>query len=1243
MPDSSPEPSKAHFVDPSRIQTRIEFFEALKRLHDQSGKTFREVSRHIELSYQAVHGYVNGKHLPHARGENGKLFAQLLRTGYGIDDPAQLEAWSAALDRVATAPGPRSADETVPYPGLRPFEPDEREWFFGREELTERIRDLLGDGIETGTRSMLLVGPSGSGKSSLVNVAVVATVEEDERFADWTVERITPGPTPAKALAAALEERGTERLVIVVDQMEELWSEEVDPAERMRFLKALKACAEANAPEAFVVVVMRADFYEHVLRYRFLTEIASDRQVAVGPMSTGQLTAAIEGPARAVHTEVEPDLTARLLSDLDTDDVTAAGTLPLLALALRDLWGRGSRGSMSAADYRQTGGLADIVKRMAEETWGDFGTDEQRTAKELLTHMVSVQEDLPLTRRHIPGDQFDALRGANTEVDRVAGRLIASRLVVLDSDGLTLAHDVILRAWPRLTEWIEADRQRLAARSELWRSVDRWRRHGRDNSYLYPRRRLEAIREQLGPDAPLSTLEEEFLEAAQVRAERTQGLRRALTATMAVLLAASLVSMFIAINQHSQAERQRVEAESRFIAARSEQLRESDPALARQLAVAAYATAPTLEARSALLSATAIPAITRLPGTAPAVVDRMAVSPDGDRLAAAPDNGEAWVWDTAEPSEPALLVSNLPEVDEVTRSVRWRADGMLYSAGDSGTVYLHDFSSPSDPRLAATATGPVGPVNFIDVHLPSGAVAVGTDTDLWLWSDPDLGGEPLRLRGPGGRILGTAFSPDGSLLAAAGYDGLVAVHDLEAADADSEPMLLDVGHERFVSIAFSPDGSLLAAGTSAGPVVLWDTGSLEPLTELTGPAGWADAIAFVPGTPFLASAATDGLWLWNHESGGASWFPSDSPAEEVVVSPEDGAVFVGFADGDVQRWTLPGPVLTSPTEVVRNVYFLGDGSTLAAASNDAAIWLWDVGEPGAARGPIGELRPEGGRLITLVTGTVDGSLLASADLDGRIWVWDLTEPDAPPRALTGLDVFSYQIAFSPDGTRIAAVSSDGELAVWDLDAGPEPVHSRTADGEMYGLVYSPDGETLVTSGPGTVQLWEAAGLGGPVELTLPADDALQNFSSLGFAPDGSFLAAANDNGNAYLWEADDLASAPRPVTLRGNGATIQNVSLSPDAEYLVGASYDGSGIIWSLEDPASPRRYAELSGSSSLITAEFSRDGAVIAGAGTDPAPQLWLTEPGAAIESICSTAGVVITREEWERHVPGVEYRPPC
>src|SRR3569833_3028987 len=286
--------------DPARILTRRDFAAALTRLRALGRLAVRDVAKAADVPDGTMGDYFAGRHLPPLRPER---LPGILRA-CGVRDPAEIAGWLEALRRVRPRPGPRSEETRAPYLGLRSFQVEDAEWFFGRETLTA---ELVARVRERRAGVLAVTGPSGSGKSSLLRAGLIPALAGTA-----TPLLVTPGTDPVGELAARLADltgrtdvaevrrepavAATEDLVVVVDQFEEVFTDGCAEADRTAYLRALRAIAAR--PPAAVVIGLRADFYARALRHPELAEILQNSQVGVGPMSEAELRQAILSPAR---------------------------------------------------------------------------------------------------------------------------------------------------------------------------------------------------------------------------------------------------------------------------------------------------------------------------------------------------------------------------------------------------------------------------------------------------------------------------------------------------------------------------------------------------------------------------------------------------------------------------------------------------------------------------------------------------------------------------------------------------------------------------------------------------------------------------------------------------------------------------------------------------------------------------------------------------------------------------------
>lgn len=460
--------------DLAEVSTVGEFARRLTRLREEAGLTVRDVAAAVDVPSSTIGGYFGGRHLPPARQLD--LLPRMLAV-CGIRDPDVVALWVAALARVRRAPGRRYREETAPYRGLASFQEADTEWFFGREDLTERLVAMLGKCYAAGGGLLVVVGPSGSGKSSLLRAGLLAALREGrvdvEGSSRWPHILFTPGSHPMTELAAQLSTTGQDTdetrralsaqlgegtgllrlaarvanpdpltepkvpLLLVVDQFEEVFTSCTDPQERDAFLAVMAAAGEAD-PEgrprdatlgtgaaAVVVIGLRADFYAQALQHPQLTDALQDAQLVVGPMTKEQVCRAITEPARKARLELDQGLLELLVRDLapiglrNPMGAHDAGALPMLSHALLVTWKRSLPGRLTVAGYRDSGGIEGAVAATAEAAFRVLEPRQQELTRRLFLRMVHIGEGSADTRRRVPRDEL-ILGGGRERADRRA-------------------------------------------------------------------------------------------------------------------------------------------------------------------------------------------------------------------------------------------------------------------------------------------------------------------------------------------------------------------------------------------------------------------------------------------------------------------------------------------------------------------------------------------------------------------------------------------------------------------------------------------------------------------------------------------------------------------------------------------------------------------------------------------------------------------------------------------------------
>ncbi|MFE9932304.1 helix-turn-helix domain-containing protein [Streptomyces sp. NPDC005533] len=1144
-----------------------------------------------------------------------------------------------------------AADGECPYRGLPAFTAGDAGWFFGRErataELVERVFERIGAG------PLMLVAPSGAGKSSLLNAGLVPALRRGGGFpmpgADrWPVVRFTPTAHPleelldraAKVLGGDLGITARElrdrphalleavrrlsdrppggcgdrrppppRPVLLVDQFEELFTLCSDEDERRAFVRVLCALA-ASGPAtpvghdpAVVVLGVRADFSGNCLDLPELAPVFTGGLFVPPPMSPTELREAITRPAELAGLTLEPGLVPLLLRDVglrdDPPDRTPSGALPLLSHALMATWRQREGATLTVAGYERTGGIQGAIARTAEEVFTRLYPAEQHTLRRALVRLVHVADGTGAARRRMGRA---ALMGQLADAGPAAAALdafVRARLITMDSDTVEITHEALLHAWPRLRGWIHADRAGLLIHQQLAHAAAEWEREGRDPSALYRGTRLDTAlswADELDGRSRLAPLEAAFLRAGREahdsrarQAARQVRLRQRMLATLVVLLVLAVGAGGLAYQQRAGALGQERVARSRALALQSAALAAGQPEASMRLAGEAYRTAPTSEARGALLSTQSQPFIARLGGhagpvnavafspgngalatagsdgtvtlrrvadhrtlatfTMPGRVRAVAVSPDGRTLAAASTDGPSRLWDTVTRRPTGVLPANTAGA----RAVAFAPDGRtLAVAGADGTVRL--WETAGDHRAVASLTGHTGRVNAL-AYAPDGRtlVSAGADRTVRLW-DPAEVRPPAVLTGHTGEVLGAAFAPDGRTVATGGVDRTVRLWDVTGRRTAATL----TGHSDDVNgVAYTPDGTTVVSAGGDGTTRLWDVAGGRLTATLAGHTDYVLGVAVDQRGAVLATAGFDqSVVLWDLRGAALAarpfteiWHASYSPDGKLLATAE--------ADHRVRLWDVAErrvlATFEGHSETVFSVAFSPDGRTLASAGSDGTVRLWDV----AAGGPSATLAGLGGTVFA-VAFSPDGRTLASAGSDGTVRLWDVAAR-RPLAVLTGHTDFANDVAFSPDGRTLASGGDDLTVRLWEV-AARRPLAALTGHtGAVRGVAFSPDGRTLASSGnDGTVRLWDAVRHRFRAALSGHTGSA----RGIAFSPDGRTLASSGNDRTVRLW---DVAGRRTVAALSGHASAVWGVVFAPDGRTVASSSTDGMVRLWNLD------------------------------------------------------------------------------
>jgi WD40 repeat protein len=872
------------------------------------------------------------------------------------------------------------------------------------------------------------------------------------------------------------------RLVLVVDQLEELFTLTTNHADQDAFLAALHSLATepvlpGGEPGVLVILSVRGDFLKQALAFHAIRHAAEAGVFAVGAMSESELREAVVGPAAEAGVRVPDDLCTSILEDLRESSLPVgfdSGALPLLSQVMFVMWQAKDTIGLTLRGYHHTGGVADIVRTSAEQVYETLSLEHRELARRTFIHLTATTEGI-LTRRPSTRSALRTAAGSD-EADKVIEAFAVQRLLtVSDSDLVTIAHEELLRSWNRLRDWLQPDLTDQALHRALADDVHDWRQRQHDPSYLYQGGRLVAVNDALQrwADDPtrhfgIDAATTDFLRASRRRSRRRQRAYQTVGAVMVLLLMVAGTSAVFANrnaataqNNADRADHQHALALSRQLAAVSSDLSTTDRTAAEQFALAALDTADTDEARTAVSTL-----LNDHRNTLPSRGRIGAFSPDGALLAIGGFTGEMQLWDT----RTGLQVSTELAGSSIAA---FSPTGKLMATGNlDGTAQLRNprTARPDGPPLAGH-TGPVWPI-----FSPDGTRLATQDEDntvqLWDTDTRQPVGAPItdslgkKTEEP--LFGGVSFSPDGKFFTTLQIEGTTRLWD--ARTGVLAKTLGEPPEEWSMDVGFSQDGNFLVVGGESSPQ-WWD---LRTGRTVKPPGtGYADEsfanILLSPDGRYLATGNSKAVRLRDAHTGRPTGKPLSGAGTALAFSADGRLLATEGQNNTVQLWnsragsTIGAPLTGPSDESIETVLFSPDGTKVAIIWDDGTVRLWD---PNTGL-PAGVTITAPTTWLLGLAFSHDGQLIATGHDDGTARLWDPNTGRPAGAPLAGNNGWVNQVMFSRNGKRLAVasddpnVADDGTLQLWDPSTRQpvgKPIYRTTHE------AFNPDGRLLATGG-----------------------------------------------------------------------------------------------------------------------------------------------------------------------------------
>ncbi len=1011
---------------------------------------------------------------------------------------------------------PALNEENNPYRGLKSYEEQHSQLFFGRDELIKQLYERV---LHPKNPLTVVLGVSGSGKSSLVKAGLIPYIKANHNEDWYIIPTFRPGESPFAALAEVIaintevseskievikslsetliqapkqfieivangrQIPANAKLLLVIDQFEELITI-CKQQEREQFLNFLAQVLEVNAQKLHIIITLRSDFEPRFLDSALKPYWSGDR-FPVRAMRSDELRQAIERPANEKMLDFNPPN----LVDLLIDEVgQMPGSLSLLSFTLSELYTkcieRESR-TLTQADYQELGGVAGSLTHRATEIYNKLDKAQQITMQRVMLRMVTI-EGGESARRRVPLFELIYISNAeNTRVEEIRQLLDKSRLIVGGQEPggepyVEPAHDALVRGWSKLQEWKNEEQENLLLQQRLTPAANDWDRNNRPIGLLLPDgdrlNQLEKI--QALPDNWLNQQEVDFVQASinyrniQQRLSREQQTRtellRKVNRVEDLLTSQPLNGLILAIQA----------------------IGENLEKIPHTILMAAQSSLHKMVSRSRECNFFCSGSF---------CVD---FSPDGEMIVSGGGEGVFQLWDL----KGNLISESLSHNGSSISTVVFSPDGHNIASGGGSGFYLWAIDSTNKSFHLVTSNSDFS-IKFITFS-PSGnyIISGSNDEKLQVWdsqgnllahqfsaengwsrdnreainvafgsSDNDFVnacGEILKLwdtfvnRKRNSihilcKVNSVALSPDNQIIAIASNNSHIRLWNIEEQSL-GEPFSGYESSYPIQSVKFSPNGEYIVSGSFDQTVRLWDLNGKLINTPFIGHDQFVYSVAFSPDGTGIVSGGLDGIRIWDTHGYKATQVIKDHQGEVnvAVFSPDGNYIFSGGDDGNLRLWDIKGNLIDKTSinsqDAITCLSISLDGKYIVSGSYEGDLRLWSIQNQRLHQLFI--VHQDG---INAVAFSLSDNLISSGGESGIVKLWNL-EGNSVGEPFIEHQSRITSIAFSPDGAMLASGSSDGSLGLWNIN-GQSIIQPSRVDGCWVDcLAFSPDGKYIIS-------------------------------------------------------------------------------------------------------------------------------------------------------------------------------------